>query len=250
MQKLVIYFARSKKLAIVFLFFLLSIIFISFNQVNASNDGPHPPGYPRNYYEFEEGYWYDDDNDPTNDDVWISVRRATAYFPGLVPCGVGVCLEQWEEFYYDDHGGIEGEHVPGWHCPAYATYTTPYNLSGFIKEGHHCTICHFFIMFSGIITFIFTTLAPFLAVIILAVGGVMLAFAGGNPELIKKGWATIKGVSIGLVLIYGSFIITAAFFGVLGFIQWEGFSGNLFSVRNCAIIRISIHPPVIPPAIP
>jgi hypothetical protein len=229
------------KIKVLFFFFLFSLLFI-FNQaytVPPPGVTLLPPDCPEatRCYRFIRGYWYE----APDPDRWVphalinspfTGYRGQAFFPGLVPCGVGICINaEWVRWNPDIHIP-EQEHVPGWHCPG-----------TFDPEGHHCTICHLFVLFFTVVSFIFLTLVPMLAAVIIAIAGGMIAFARGDPEAVKKGTGTIKGVIIGLLLVYGAFAITSAFFGLLGVIQWEGFGDNLFSVRCCDPIKILVRPP-------
>ena len=216
---------KNKIFVFIYLFFLIGFFSLIPGIVNSVDLAEEP-----NCYRFTRGY-YDKNNN------WRPIETGIACFPGLVSCGVRICInEQWVEFDPEGHPA-DGQHVPGWHCP-----TAPIPIVPDEEVRHHCTICHLFIMFFAVISFVFTTLVPFLAVIILAIAGAMIALARGDPESIKKGWTTIRSVIIGLLLVYGAFIITSAFFSVLGFIQWDGFDNNLFSVQGCETIRIIVEP--------
>jgi hypothetical protein len=232
------------KIKVLFFFFLFSI-FIFLNQVDASTPLVECPKNAIRCYVFERGYRDDKNN-------FVKTKGpATAFFPGLVPCGVGICIgAEWVRAVRvaddpptyvrtdTDPPQYVDPQVPGWYCP---------NPGTFDPEGHHCTICHLFVLFFTVVSFIFLTLVPMLAAVIIAIAGGMIAFARGDPEAVKKGTGTIKGVIIGLLLVYGAFAITSAFFSLLGVIQWAGFGDNLFSVKECHPIEVLVRPPVRPP---
>lgn len=79
---------------------------------------------------------------------------------------------------------------------------------------------------------------PYLAVLFLVIGGIYFYFGGGKPECLKTGKDLIKGVFIGLFLIYGSYLLVGTFLDVLGVIDsnlanWAT-KGSPFSI-NCMI---------------
>lgn len=102
----------------------------------------------------------------------------------------------------------------------------------------YCQFCHFFVMLNGIIRFFLFMIVPPLAVLMLVVGGIMFFFAGGRPQLLSKGKSLIQAVVIGLVLIYGAYLIVSTFLTVLGVADWvplsEWSSKGAFGIK-CGI---------------
>jgi len=80
-----------------------------------------------------------------------------------------------------------------------------------------CTIEHIFVIFGAIYDFIVKFIAAPLAVIGLTVGGIMILISGGSPELVKKGKNAVILSSIGLVLVFGSYLIINFILDTLGY---------------------------------
>lgn len=99
----------------------------------------------------------------------------------------------------------------------------------------HCQLCHFFVMIDGIIDFVLTDVVPPVAVLMLVIGGVMFYFGGGKPELLGRAKTLLKAVVIGLLLIYGAYMIVGIFLSVLGAAEVESVKGvfehGVFSIK-------------------
>lgn len=101
-----------------------------------------------------------------------------------------------------------------------------------------CQFCHFFVMLDGIIKFTLIDIVPYLAALMIVVGGAMFYLGGANPSMVTKGKNTLKGVVIGLFLIYGSYMIVALFLTILGATSASGLSdwaGALFKPTHFSI---------------
>jgi len=87
-----------------------------------------------------------------------------------------------------------------------------------------CTICDFFVLISNIISFFLGSIVPALAVLLLAVGGGMYMVAymspGAGPGLISRAKSVIVSTLIGLVIIYGAFVIVGTFLSLVGLADW------------------------------
>lgn len=84
-----------------------------------------------------------------------------------------------------------------------------------------CTIDYFFEMLERIYNFIVWNIATPLAIIGLTIGGIFMLISAGDPGLFNKGKEILKWSIIGLVLVFGSFVI-------IGFILKTllGYTGN------------------------
>lgn len=80
-----------------------------------------------------------------------------------------------------------------------------------------CTINDFFIMLARIFNFIVKFIATPLAVLMLAIGGVMILISAGNPNLAGTGRKILWVSVIGLVLVFGSWVIINFILGALGY---------------------------------
>jgi len=134
------------------------------------------------------------------------------HYEGLVPCGKDVWVTEDEEGL--NNGRLA--HVP-------------------------CQFCHLFIMLSAIISFLLTLLIPILAVGMLVVAGIMYYLALGNPAKLARANSVFKGVVIGLVLIYGAWLIVGALFSVLGVAEWTGLQSGWYKI-NCPIKSVVYEP--------
>ena len=120
------------------------------------------------------------------------------------------------------------------------------DLGNIINE--RCTLCHLFIMISGIFTYIFTRIVPVVAVLMVVIGGVMLMTAHtggledlgggkkGGPAMLNQAKKLFSGVLVGLIIIYGAWLIVSMFLFTIGATQWAGF-GNGWWIVDCSTAR-------------
>jgi hypothetical protein len=87
-----------------------------------------------------------------------------------------------------------------------------------------CNLGHFFVMFANIYGFIIKYIATTLAVIMITVGAIFMLISAGNPNLAGTGKKMIYSAIIGLVLVYGSYLIIDALLKIMGY------TGNWFSL--------------------
>ena len=121
-------------------------------------------------------------------------------------------------------------------------------LNGVVKDGQcetaesyitvHCTFCHIFQMIDSVLDYVLSKLVPAIVVLMVVIGGVMFFFGGAKPEMVQKGKTLIKGILIGIVLIYGSYIIVGEVLALFKFSRHnpfnEVFKKGVFSI-NCDI---------------
>jgi hypothetical protein len=79
-----------------------------------------------------------------------------------------------------------------------------------------CTLCHLFALFNNIINFALFKLVPPLAVLMLVVGGVLFLFASGSPGTLEQAKKILTAVIIGLIIIYGAWMIIGMFLSAIG----------------------------------
>lgn len=72
---------------------------------------------------------------------------------------------------------------------------------------HACTVCDFFVMIDKIIDFISIDIVPPLALLLIIIGGVMMIVSGGSEDNYKKGKTIITSAIVGLLIIWGSWLI-------------------------------------------
>ena len=78
-----------------------------------------------------------------------------------------------------------------------------------------CDFCKLLETVKRIIYFAMSLLIYALAPLFLVVGGVMILFAGANPELISKGKKVLTGTVIGIAIALASFMIVDQIFSVV-----------------------------------
>lgn len=102
------------------------------------------------------------------------------------------------------------------------------------KDEPPCQLCHLFVMLDNIVDFVLIKLVPPLAVLMVVIGGTMFLLAGGNPGILSRANSLLTAVFIGLVIVYGSWIIINIFFTLIGVSEWTGLSEGWFKI-NCPI---------------
>jgi len=81
-----------------------------------------------------------------------------------------------------------------------------------------CEFTDFFIMINNVIRFGVFKIIPSIAVLTLIIGGIFYLFAGaGSPELAARGKSIIRITIIGLMIVYGSWIIIDTLLWLLGY---------------------------------
>jgi len=144
-------------------------------------------------------------------------------YDGFVPCGKELCIGDTNMKLVDgkciDKSG---------NCPTGGKKTTPDKVI-------QCQLCHFFIMIDAAVDYVVMKLVPLLAVFMLVVAGVMFYLGGVRPELLSRAKTLIKGVVIGLLLIYGAYMIVNIFLTVLGAAHVNSvsqvFKNGIFSIE-------------------
>jgi hypothetical protein len=94
-----------------------------------------------------------------------------------------------------------------------------------------CQFCHLFVMISDIIKFILLTIVPPIAVLIFTIGGVSFYLAAQNPGKIKFAQQILTSATIGMLLIYCSWIIINSIFIGIGVSTWTGLENGWFQVQ-------------------
>ena len=98
-----------------------------------------------------------------------------------------------------------------------------------------CQLCHLFVMFDNIIKFLLVpcslnggaALVPLVAVLMVAIGGFMYIFAyvggvGKGPGMLSAANSLFAAVAIGLLIIYGAWLVINLFFTIIGVQEWTG----------------------------
>jgi len=82
--------------------------------------------------------------------------------------------------------------------------------------GNPCKLCHFFVLLNNIWVLILKIVAG-IAAITFTVGGIMFLFAGNNPAMLQSGKKVVTSTVIGLLIIFGSWML------VNTILTWPGF---------------------------
>ena len=85
-----------------------------------------------------------------------------------------------------------------------------------------CTLCYFFVMFDTIIDFLLFCIVPPLAALMIAIGGGMYIISQGNPEMLGRAKKLFTAVVIGLLIIYGAWVIVNTFLMAIEVTVWQG----------------------------
>jgi hypothetical protein len=97
------------------------------------------------------------------------------------------------------------------------------------NECKPCKLCHFFIMFDRIVDFVLFTLVPPIAVLMFVIGGVMFFLTGGSPESVNRAKSILTATIIGLLIVYGAWLLLNAFFTIIGVAEWTGLQEGWFN---------------------
>lgn len=82
-----------------------------------------------------------------------------------------------------------------------------------------CTLCDFFQMISNLVNFIYQIAAP-IAVLMIVIGGTLMVVSyispGAGGEALTKARAIFKATAIGLLIVWGGWILLNAFLIAIG----------------------------------
>ncbi|MCX6719534.1 MAG: hypothetical protein NTV36_00250 [Candidatus Staskawiczbacteria bacterium] len=78
---------------------------------------------------------------------------------------------------------------------------------GLVPCDTNCGINDFFTMLVNIYTFIVQMIATPLAILAIIIGGILMMVSAGNPNLMGTGKKILYSAIIGLVLVFGSYLI-------------------------------------------
>ena len=96
-----------------------------------------------------------------------------------------------------------------------------------------CQLCHFFVMGKSIIDTVLIDIIPPIAILFVIIGGTYFILGSGyDPSLISKAKAIFWSITIGLLIIYGSWLVINLFFATIGVQAWTGLSQGWWQI-NC-----------------
>ena len=89
-----------------------------------------------------------------------------------------------------------------------------------------CDMCFLFSMAKNAVEFALTVILTPLAALIFIVGGFNLMANRGNPESIAKTKKMLFATTIGLLIIFGGWVVVNTSLAAMGFEAWQGSEGN------------------------
>ncbi len=88
------------------------------------------------------------------------------------------------------------------------------------SPAHPCTLCDLFVVFKNLVDFFLWRIVPPLAAIMIVVGGFYFILGQGRPENIEKAKDIFLTAFIGLMIIYGAWLLVNLFFQFIGVERW------------------------------
>ena len=87
-------------------------------------------------------------------------------------------------------------------------------------ECEPCTLCHFFLMIERWIDSLLFMMVPAVAALMIAIVGGMYVLSRGDPEMLSRAKKLFASIAIGMVIIYGAWLVINLFFMVIGFSEF------------------------------
>lgn len=78
-----------------------------------------------------------------------------------------------------------------------------------------CTVCDFYVLIDNLIDFVAIKLAPPLALLLIVIGAVFIIISSGSQDLYNKGKNIITMALLGLLIIWGSWMIIDVVMGAV-----------------------------------
>lgn len=69
-----------------------------------------------------------------------------------------------------------------------------------------CSLCHLFVLAQNVTKFLTFTIAPTLAILVVAYGGFNIFLAGASPDKVKTGRNAITKAAVGLLIVFGAWM--------------------------------------------
>lgn len=91
-----------------------------------------------------------------------------------------------------------------------------------INEAADCSFCSFFYLFNGIVKWVVTIIVPSIAVLLIAIGGFMLAMSRGNPGQSQKGKDILIWTLAGIAVMFVGWAVLNSLLSGIGVMKWTG----------------------------
>lgn len=88
-------------------------------------------------------------------------------------------------------------------------------------EGDPCKLCDLFVLLDNIIDFVLVDVVPPVAVIAFIIGGVYFFMSRGNPQSVTRANSILTTAVIGLLIVYGAYLVIGIFFSAIGVAEGE-----------------------------
>ena len=97
-----------------------------------------------------------------------------------------------------------------------------------------CQFCHIFVMLDRIIDFVLFNIVFPVAVLLIVIGGIKYIFSSGNPGTIKQANSILFSTTVGLIIIFSSWLIISEFMTTIGVSDWVGIGDGWYRI-DCPI---------------
>ena len=94
-----------------------------------------------------------------------------------------------------------------------------------------CYLWNFFVLFDNIIKFVLFKIVPPIAALMLVIGGVLFFAAVDDPAKIDQAKKLFTSVAIGLVIVYGAWLLVSLFFSIIGVMEWTKLEEGWFKIK-------------------
>jgi hypothetical protein len=140
--------------------------------------------------------------------IKVGDKEKDVCYEGLVPCGKCVTIG----------GSLEKN-----------------KCLGTVKKFVPCTLCHAFTLIHDAVNFFIFNITLPIAVLMIIVGGILYLVGGNNPQQIALANRIFYNTFLGLVIIFGAFILIGTFLSLIGVAEWTGLGANQWFKINCPI---------------
>ena len=96
-----------------------------------------------------------------------------------------------------------------------------------------CQLCHIFVLLDNVVKFVLQDLVPPIAALMLVIAGGMYFMAAGDPSKVGKAKSVLTSVVMGLLIIYGAYLLVNLFFTAIGVAEWGGWDLKNWFIYPC-----------------
>ena len=92
---------------------------------------------------------------------------------------------------------------------------------GFPPPDDKCQLCHIFTLLDNIFDFVLFSIVPPIALIAVVIAGIYFFTSAGNPQSIGKAKQIFFSVVMGMVIIYGAYLLINGFMATIGIAEGD-----------------------------